>query len=263
MATPRILAAVIALAFLTPVALSGQAVGQDSADAAGISALIRVVASKDRSQIVRQIRYPLGRPYPVSSIQSAAECMQRFDEVFDAALLSEIAQSDPKQEWGRAGWRGIALGPGDVWLDDDYKIVAINHETVQGKAHRARLIEEQKLRLPSALRDFDEPVLEFNTKHYLIRVDLKGTDYRLLVFKGTSYKTLLYVRPHGDFEFDGSGGNSHIDWVSKDLSFRLFDERLGPGGPEFTFQVFKGAPNDLGSNEPPPFIEETGDQRIR
>lgn len=253
---------ILALMVLSPALLCAQA-DPEALDAARIQKIIHAAASGDRQQLVRLIHYPLGRPYPIPSIKSPKECLERFDEVFDGPTLSKIASSHPKHDWDRMGWRGIMLGDGDVWLDEDYKIIAINHETEAGKALLARLITKDKERLPAALRDFDAPRLEFTTQHFLIRVDLKGDDYRLLVFKGHSYKRLLYMRLHGDFEFDGSGGNSYIDWISKDLSFRLYDEVLGDGGPEYTFQEFTGAPNDLGSDDPPPIIEESGDERPR
>lgn len=256
------LSRVLALVVLAPALLFAQA-APDALDSARVERIIHAAAAGNREQIVQLIHYPLGRPYPVPAIKNPKKCLQRFDEVFDKAFLFKIASSDPNHEWGRAGWRGITFGLGEVWLDDDYKIIAINHETEAGKALRAHLIARQKQRLPSALRDFDEPVLECTTQNFLIRVDLKGKDYRLLVFKGHSYKHLLYWKAHGDFEFDGSGGNSHIDWVSKDRFFRLIDEKLGPGGPEYTFQEFKGGPNDLGTDDPPPLIEETGDERAR
>jgi hypothetical protein len=252
---------ILALFVLSPALLFAQA-NQDSLDAARVEKIIHAAAAGNRQQIVQLIHYPLGRTYPVPSIQNPKECLQRFDEIFDGPFLSKIASSDSKHDWGRAGWRGIAFGLGEMWLDEDYKIIAINHDTEAGKAVRARLIAQQKQRLPLALRDFDEPMLEFKTKHFLIRVDLKGDDHRLLVFKGHSYKHLLYMKSHGDFEFDGSGGNSHIDWVSKDLSFRLIDDQMSPG-PEYTFQEFKGTPGQFRLDDPLPILEETGHEEIR
>lgn len=251
----------LALVALSPALLFAQA-DADTLDTARIEKIIHAAAAGNRQQIVQLISYPLGRPYPIPSIKNPKECLQRFDEVFDEPFLSKIASSDPKHEWESVGWRGIAFGLGEIWLGEDYKIIAINHETGAGKAVKARLIARQKERLPVALRDFDEPVLEFSTEHLLIRVDLKDDDYRLLVFKGHSYKHLLYTKSHGDFEPDGSGGNSHIDWISSDLSFRLIDDRMGPG-PEYTFQEFKGDPGKFGLYDPPPILEETGHEQTR
>jgi hypothetical protein len=248
-------------ALLASTLVYGQA-DPDALDRARIENIIHAAASGDRQQLVQLIHYPLGRPYPIPSIKSPKECLKRFDEVFDGPFLSKIATCNLKDEWGRVGWRGIAFGPGEIWLDEDYRIIAINHETAAEKAVLGHLIAQQKERLPLALRDFDEPVLEFRTQHFLIRVDQKGQDYRLLVFQGHSYKHLLHMRLHGDFEFDGSGGNSHIDWVSKGLSFRLIDDQMDLD-PEYTFQEFKGAPSDLGADSPAPHLEETGHERIR
>ena len=143
MATPRVSTALWILASLAPAVLIAQS-GNDSVDAAKISSLIQTVASKNPGKIVHLISYPFRMRYPEPSVTSAAECLKRFDEVFDDSLLNDIAHSDPKSDWERVGWRGIMLGNGEVWLDEDYKIIAINHETEAGKALRARLIAQHR-----------------------------------------------------------------------------------------------------------------------
>ncbi|HZU52371.1 MAG TPA: hypothetical protein VFF77_00625 [Holophagaceae bacterium] len=260
MATPRVCAALRALVFLAPAVLMAQG-ADDSVDAVKISALIQVIASKDHSQIARLIHYPLGRAYPVPPIKSESECLKRFDEVFDEALLADISRSDPKNDWERVGWRGIMLGNGEVWLDDDSKIIAINHETEKAKAVRAHLIDRQKQRLPAALRDFDEPVMEWSTKHFLIRVDLKGDDYRLLVFKGHSYAMPVHILSHGNHEFEGSGGNYHIDWESEGRTYRIYADDMSH--EDSSYEEYDGPAGPLGLGDRRPVVKKRMHEQVK
>lgn len=207
--------------FLAFVGVMGQS-PDDSVDRDRITAVVKIIASRDRKRIVQLVRYPLGRGYPVKPIRSAQECLKRFDEVFDEALLSEIAQSSLADDWGRVGWRGIIFKSGALWLNDDYKISAINHETKKAIAVRAKLIAEDKKRLPLALRDFDEPELEWVTSRHLVRVDQKGDDYRLTVFQGSSPKKLLFMLHNGTFRLDGQLGACFFDWHASGRTYRVY-----------------------------------------
>ena len=248
------------LASIAPALLSAQT-EQKALDAVQINKLIHVVASKDRHQIARLIRYPFGRAYPIPPIRNAKECLKRFDELFDDALLSDIAKSDPKQDWEPVGWHGIMLGNGEVWLDEDYKIIAINHETEAGETLRAHLTARQKLRLPSALRDFEEPVLEWTTPHLLIRVDKKGDDFRLIVFSGHSYAKPVHVLFHGNQTFDGTGGSYSLDWQADGRAYRVY---VDPDYGEYSsYEEYDGPVGPPGLEDRAPAVKEHGRERVR
>ena len=260
MATPRASIAMCALVFLAPEILLG--LGADApVDTARISTIIQAASSKDHQRIADLISYPMGRWYPVPSIRSSAECMKRFGEAFDDELLSDIAHSDPKRDWERVGSRGIMLGNGEVWLDEDYKIIAINHETDAGKALRARLIAEQKRRLPAGLRDFDDPVLEWITPHFLIRVDKKAGDFRLIVFSGHSYAKAIHVLSHGDQQFDGSGGAYNLEWQTDGRTYRVY---VDPYYGEYcSYEEYDGPVGPPGLENRPPALKEHGRERVK
>ena len=213
----------ITLALVAAQALMGQS-ATSGIQTHRISSLLKVVASKDRALIANEISYPLGRDYPLQPIQSKAELLKRFDEVFDASFLRELAGSDPKQDWKEMGWQGIMFKNGSLWLDFDYKILAVNHETLLTKRLLAEAIQKQKDRLPASLRDFDQPILEWRTPKYLIRVDLKGEDYRLALLDGKSPTRILCVLHHRDFHFEGTMGSFLIDWQSEGKTYRIYSD---------------------------------------
>lgn len=210
------------LALLLCHALFAQG-SDDAVDIQRIATLIKHIASNDLNQIVSEIHFPLIRPYPIKPIKSKQECLRRFDEVFDEKLLSEIATSDVKgDDWQRIGWRGIGFKNGSLWLNDDYKISCVNHETKKTMALKKKLIDEEKQLLPIALRDFDEPVFEWKTHRYLIRVDKKQNDYRLVIFKGHTRARVLQELYNGVFRFEGTMGSFLIDWQSNGKTHRVY-----------------------------------------
>ena len=92
-----------------------------------VNNVIQIFKKNNRAQIIAQIDYPLECPEPISTIKNSAEMSTRFEQVFDQALIDKIANSKSAQ-WSNAGWRGIMLDDGTVWLNGG-KIFALNYST--------------------------------------------------------------------------------------------------------------------------------------
>jgi hypothetical protein len=201
-----------------------------------VASLIKQIASGDRRAIVSLIDYPMHRPYPIPPIRSKNECLRRFDELFDQTFLAEIASSDLEgEDWQRVGWRGIIFKNGSLWLNDDYQISAINYETRSTKALLKSLISKQKQGLPPSLRNFDEPDLEWKTTKYIVRVDRKKDDYRLVIFEGHSRAKILFELHNGAFKFDGTMGAYFIDWQADGKTHRVYAAG-GTGGDDCCYR---------------------------
>lgn len=196
-----------AAAFMLPWLALGAQDGTAGLDPKPIRALVQAFTTADRQKIAASLAYPLRRPYPLPPIRSKAECLRRFDELFDEGLISEIrASSVEGGDWTRMGTKGILFKTGALWLDEGYRILAVNHETAASRARMQALIDAQKAGLPARLRDFERPELEFRTAGGLIRVDRKGEDYRLLVFRGPG-RTRVRLELHGgNLRWDGTQG---------------------------------------------------------
>ncbi len=182
-----------------------------------IQKLVTLVEQGDRQGIARLIRYPLQRNYPIPSIKDVDEFLKRFDEVFDVKLISRIQVASISDDWHEMGWRGVMLDNGAVWVDYDGSIISINYESDFEVNLRKRLIEDQKASLHKSLREFVAPVLEWETRHYRVRVDDMGNgDYRYAswsVDKQWSDKPDLILL-HGKIEFEGSGGDHTISFAN-------------------------------------------------
>lgn len=208
-----------------------------------VTKFIEVVGSKDRKAIANLVYYPLHRKVPLPSVKSPAQFLEVFDEILDEDLLKAISTSSITDDWSEVGWRGIMFQGGALWLDVKGRIIAINYQTEQGDRKRAELIEADKKRLHSSLRVFLEPVLEWETAKYRIRIDRITDDkFRYAVWpiqKKTSETPDLVLR-NGTVTFDGSGGNHHYDFESGEFRYRCFVWVIGEKDtPPGEIEVYK------------------------
>src|SRR5690625_1404794 len=131
--------------------------------------IITFIRKKNIDKITNIIHFPMKREYPIPSIEDEKEFKKRFEEVFDNTLVAKIANSNPKQ-WSEIGWRGIAFENGDVWLDHEGKIFAVNYQSEVEKELKEYLIAKEKENLHPSLRDFENPVIRYIQR--VIRLEL-------------------------------------------------------------------------------------------
>lgn len=182
-----------------------------------VQALIDAAKAGDRQAIAKQIAYPLKRDYPLPDVQSSQQMLERFVQVFDSKLLSEIANSTTESNWDTMGWRGIMLNHGSVWLDFDGKISGINYQSPEEAKLRDALIAQQKSTLHESVREFISPELAWETARFTIRVDaIDNNQYRYAAWaKGKSLSEQPdLVLKKGKLVFDGSGGNHSFQFKS-------------------------------------------------
>lgn len=208
-----------------------------------VKRFIKAVESKDRTIIADLVAYPLHREVPLPRIDTPKQFLQHFDEVFDEQLLDAISLSSVTDNWVEVGWRGIMFNNGMLWLDANGKILAINYRTEKGKSERARLITLEKIHLHNSLQQFLEPVLEWKTRDYRIRIDRTGkTQYRYAAWpiqRRVSEKPDL-ILDNGELLFDGSGGNHHYDFKKGDYLYRCSVNMIGPDDmPPGDLEVYK------------------------
>lgn len=189
------------------------AYGQDSMSKENIEAVsrfVKAVKSGDREMIALRVYYPLRRAYPIPPVEDKDEFLKRYNEIFDAALVRKIEASDPQKDWSIVGWRGIMLYNGDVWLDEDGQLEAVNDQSAAEVKMRDELIKKDRLSIHPSLRSYKEPVCIMETAKYRVRIDDMGEgDYRYAswpISKKMSEKPDIIIE-HGTVNFDGSGGN--------------------------------------------------------
>lgn len=206
-----------------------------------IEKFILLVKKNNLKELSKKIRYPLNRLYPIPSIKNSSDFIKRYDEFMDSELKSIIITPNKENSWSEMGWRGLMLKNGEIWLDFEGYLTQINYESKFEIKRRAELIDLDKQNLYPVLRNFLEPILEWETKSYHIRVDHLG-DYKYRYSEWsknipTSQKPDLVIN-NGEWEADGNVGNHHYDFFNEGTKYMVYINRIGnddtvfPGGLE-------------------------------
>ena len=208
-----------------------------------VETVIQTFRSGDPGRISTLITYPLRRTYPIPPINSPAEFISRFSEVFDDRLIQMIADSDIQNDWSSVGSRGIMLSDGTIWLDHSGRIIAVNYESAAENQIESELNSQQKATLHESLQHFEKPVLDWKTAKFHIRIDdLGNQNYRYAswpVNKSPAQKPDL-VLSNGKLVYEGSGGNHAYEFQSGPYRYRCYVSVLGSyDSPPGTLEVFK------------------------
>lgn len=198
-----------------------------------VQKVIDAAKARDHKALARQMKYPFKQEYPIPVIKNSSEMVARFDEVFDDAILKRIAISQVGQDWQTMGWRGIMLGSGEVWLDFDGKVIAINHQTAQAAELKATLIARQKSGLHPSVQGYKSPELMWQTEKFTIRIDELGDGhYRYASWakgKALSDKPDLVLK-NGTVRVEGTGGNHTYQFKSGPYRYECVVTVLGEQG---------------------------------
>lgn len=195
-----------------------------------VTNFIASVKSGSIEKLGNKIDYPLNRAYPIPPIKNKQEFVKRYKEVFDDDLVKKIISSKPSTDWNDVGWRGIMLLNGELWLDTDGKLIAVNHQSKLEAKEQARLINIEKSKLYPSLANFTQPVLILETAQYRIRIDdLGNNDYR---YASWPLKSKMSDKPklvlsNGRYDPDGSGGSGNFNFKSGIYLYTCFISARG------------------------------------
>lgn len=158
----------VLITLATMIASAG-AYALDTTQQKQVQNVIQLFKKNDVAAITKQVQYPLKRDYPIPDIKNPADLQKRFDQIFDAPLKKQIAQSQLK-DWSEVGSEGVMLSQGEIWLDEG-KIIAVNHSGKKEQEYLQQIIQKQKNTLHSSVKNFTQPIVDFKTSKYRIRVD--------------------------------------------------------------------------------------------
>ena len=135
-----------------------------------IRKVINTIKGDSEKKIASLVKYPLSMSYPVPDINNKEEFIERFDEVFDEAILEKIASSSI-DDWDTVGWRGIMFENGMIWLDYDGLIKAVNYQPEKEKQIQNELIEKERETLHISVQEFMQPLHHVYIDNDIVRVD--------------------------------------------------------------------------------------------
>jgi hypothetical protein len=177
-----------------------------------IKPFVDAFKNNDKNAAARLIRYPLEQTYPLRPIENESEMLLRFDEIFDRELIDRIKNSSLENDWSSAGWRGITLGSGTVWIDYDGKMITTNYTTRAQLDMRERALQRDREKLYVSLRNYNRPVGLYSSDTYKIRIDqVKNNTFRLVLWRRDqkqSEKPKIIIED-GIRDIQGSMGNTY------------------------------------------------------
>jgi hypothetical protein len=227
------------------IATSTLALGQESElkkdQIQSIQKLINTFKTKNKIKIADFIYYPLNREYPLKDVQDKNDFIKRFDDIFDKEFLDKVIKSKIN-DWSRVGWRGIMFDDGNIWIENDGKIISVNYQSTKEKQLLANAIQADKNQLPTSLQDFQKPTYLIFTKNYKIRIDEKVEGiYRYAAWKIKNPKSEPdVIIENGVREFEGSGGNQSITFKNNGYTYLVYINEIGTANdPNATLEVLK------------------------
>lgn len=140
-----------------------------------IREFVEEVKGNNVEKIVKNTRYPLYRKYPLPSINSEKEFMNRYDQVFDDSLKEFISISDIHNDWKEME-NGIMLDNGIIWLDKSGKLIGVSYQSIFERKEWNQMVEAGRSNLYPDLQKFTCPILYIKTKTLQIRIDQLGVD---------------------------------------------------------------------------------------
>ena len=175
-----------------------------------ITGFIECIQSQNKEKLSRLIAFPLNRAYPIPQIKNKYDFFNRYREIFDAALIKMIVTSKPAKDWSAKGRSGLMLLDGQVWLNLEGKLIAVNYQSDYEKSETEELIKIDKSHLHESINDYKRPVCVLETSTYRIRIDELGEGkFRYASWPvhdkmGNKPETVI---KRGKLLADGSGGN--------------------------------------------------------
>jgi hypothetical protein len=140
--------------------------------------LVKLINDDNLLELANLVQYPLHRANPIPNISSTQEFIAYAPLLFDAAFkikLSSYKDSDIFEHHFLYGLVGGKFN-GDIWINDDGKIVAINTHSAKEEALQQRLTKEIQNRIYQTVKEWKRNLIVCETDKFLIRVDIMEDD---------------------------------------------------------------------------------------
>ena len=187
-----------------------------------ISNFIDCIKAQNKEKLSSLISYPLKREYPIPDIKNKQEFLKRYNEIFDDSLIKIIVKYKPPKDLTKMRFVGSICLDGEIWIDTEGKLFAINYHSKFEQRELKELIDEDKRSLHESIKEFERPECLLETSKYRFRIDDLG-DY---IYRYTSWliKSKMSDKPNlvllnGKFVFDGSGGNGSYVFKNGDYIY--------------------------------------------
>ncbi len=190
--------------------------GQDvpSSTITNYQRIARLLKYDSVKTLAKLVTYPLKRFNPVPDINNAKEFISYYDTLFDGEFKKRVIKlkdSDIFQHEGNYG-----LFAGDIWIDENGKIISINHSSDKEEALSLKITNELKSKMYPEVNSWESNIIVIKCDKFIVRLDnTKDKGIRYVSWskgKQISDKPDLILY-NGIEEFQGTQGG--VTWTFK------------------------------------------------
>jgi hypothetical protein len=200
--------------------------------------IVSCVSRNDAEKLSTYIAYPLRREYPLPDIKNPAVFKAWYPKIFDQPFRKKLSTFSNKIVFERNGAYGLVGGEfhGEIWLNEQGKIIAINYLSAEESKLKAALTVKIKNEMHPSVRDWTKNILVAQSLKLTIRIDETPKGFRYASWsKGRSMAEepdlILYggvAEPQGTMGgWSWSFTNGEWRYVVDDVRMAETDDQLG------------------------------------
>jgi hypothetical protein len=135
--------------------------------------IVNLVKENNASQLATLIAYPLRRKNPLPDIKNLKEFKGYYAIIFDKAFRQKLENYSDNCVFEHNSAYGLVGGPffGDIWLNEEGKIAAINYQSAEESKLKDFLTAKIQSQVHPSVSAWKENVLVAKSNNLTIRVD--------------------------------------------------------------------------------------------
>jgi hypothetical protein len=135
--------------------------------------IVDIVRQNNASKLAALIVYPLKRENPLPDIENPNEFEAYYPIIFDQAFRKKLDRYCPDCVFENNGFYGLVGGEftGDIWLNDEGRITAINYLSTEESRLKNKLTAKIQNGVHPSVREWKENVLVGKSDNLTIRLD--------------------------------------------------------------------------------------------
>jgi hypothetical protein len=209
---------------------SGDKASVDTAVVKHFRQIIKLIESDNATELSKLISYPLKRENPLPDIENPTDFISHYKLLFDSSFKNLLKQYNDSDIFNHEDSYGLVGGnfSGEIWINEDGKISAINYSSKEEKTAKQILIDKIKNEMYPAVSSWNENVLVARSEKLLIRVDRtdKGLRYACWSNKRTIKDSPDIVLYEGVEDAHGTMGGWTLTFKNGDWTYLVDDVEL-------------------------------------
>jgi hypothetical protein len=194
-----------------------------------IDKIVDLIKNENISQLSDLIKYPLKRPNPIPNIENRNAFILYYKILFDSDFKKKITNAVYTTNNTIDRYDGFGLFQGDIWINENGFITAINHNSDSEKILKKALDDETKRIINPIVSKWKDNIIVCKSDKFLIRIDLLDDNSIRYVSWSTSKK--ISDKPElilnkGVLEFQGTMGGETYTFKNGDWTYIVDNVRM-------------------------------------